>query len=85
MFFVYILQSQSTGRYSRLDFLGTLAPALRASERPIAIACFRDVTTPPFPPLPERSVPSLSRCKAPSTLFVAALPYFLLEPFFFGI
>ena len=32
---------------------GTFAPFLRASERPIAIACLRLLTLPPLPPLPE--------------------------------
>lgn len=56
-------------------FLGTLAPFLRASERPIAIACFRIVTLPPFPPLPERRVPRFSRRMALATDVLAALPY----------
>src|ERR1700685_266916 len=57
------------------DFLGTFAPFLRASERPMAIACLRLVTLPPLPPLPERSFPFFSRCNARSTLLPAALPY----------
>src|SRR5664280_2265051 len=88
--------SKGSSRYNRYHFVfasvacqvrlvGTLAPALRASERPMAMACFRDVTIPPFPPLPERSVPSFFRCRALFTLLPAALPYFLLDPFFFGI
>jgi hypothetical protein len=68
-----------------LGFLGTFAPFFRASERPIAIACFREVTLPPFPPLPDRSVPRFSRRMARSTLLLAASPYFLLEPFLFAI
>src|SRR5271156_2233522 len=56
-------------------FRGTLAPFLRASESPIAIACLRLVTRPPLPPLPERSVPRFSRCIALFTLFAAAFPY----------
>ena len=56
-------------------FLGTLAPFLRASERPIAIACFRLVTLPPLPPLPERSVPRFSRRMALATDLPTALPY----------
>src|ERR1700735_5267 len=70
---------------SQLCFLGTFAPFLRASERPMAIACFREVTFPPFPPLPDRSVPRFSRCIALFTLSAAAFPYFLLDPFFFAI
>src|SRR5262249_11480744 len=52
---------------------GTLPPALRASERPIAIACFRLFTV-----LPERplfSVPPLRSCIAFSTFSDALLPY----------
>ena len=60
----------------RYDFFcGTLAPFLRASDRPMAIACFRLVTLPPLPPLPERSVPRFSRCIALFTLLPAAFPY----------
>jgi len=59
-------------------FFGTFAPFFRASESPIAIACLRLVTLPPFPPLPERSVPLFSRCIALSTLLLAALPYFAI-------
>jgi hypothetical protein len=69
----------------QLRFLGTFAPLFRASESPIAIACFRDVTLPPFPPLPERNVPRFSRCMALFTLVLAALPYFLCDPFLFAI
>jgi hypothetical protein len=64
-------------------FFGTFAPFFRASERPIAIACLRLVTFPPFPPFPDRSVPRFSRRIALSTLLPAAFPYlgifFLLE------
>src|SRR5271170_1642223 len=62
-------------RHELAFFRGTLAPFLRASESPIAIACLRLVTLPPLPPLPERSVPRFSRCIALSTLLPAALPY----------
>ena len=54
-------------------FAGTLAPALRASDRPIAIACLRLLTV-----LPERplfSVPRLRSCIAFSTLLDAFSPY----------
>jgi hypothetical protein len=44
--------------------LGTLVPFLRASDRPIAIACLRLVTTQPLPPFPEWSVPRFSLCIA---------------------
>src|SRR5260221_408244 len=56
------------------DFrLGTLPPALRASDRPIAIACLRLVTF-----LPERplfKVPCLRSCIARFTFCCAFLPY----------
>jgi hypothetical protein len=55
-------------------FRGTFAPFLRASERPIAIACFLLFTVPPFPFLPERRVPAFLRRIALPTLFFAALP-----------
>src|SRR6266516_3214807 len=54
-------------------FLGTFAPACRASERPMAMACFRLVTF-----LPERplfSVPRFRSCIARSTFFEAFLLY----------
>jgi hypothetical protein len=47
---------------------------LRASDRPIAIACFRLFTV--FPLLPDLSVPFFLRRIALSTRFEAALPYF---------
>jgi hypothetical protein len=64
----------------RLDFFraGTLAPFLRASDRPIAMACFRLFTFPPRPPLPLRSVPLFRRRIALSTRLLAALPYLRL-------
>jgi len=43
-------------------FFGTLAPDLRASERPIAIACLRLVTF--FPDRPLFNVPFLRSCIA---------------------
>src|ERR1041384_6997464 len=70
------------GNDNQLFFLGTLAPFLRASESPIAIACLRLLTFPPRPPLPERRVPFFFRCMALFTLFPAALPYLRLDPFF---
>src|SRR5215470_15146544 len=41
-------------------FRGTLAPRLRAAEKPMAMACFRLVTRPPLPPLPEQGTPFLA-------------------------
>ncbi len=52
---------------------GAFAPDLRASESPIAIACFRLRTFLPEPP--ERSVPCFLSCIAFSTLADAASPY----------
>ena len=57
-------------------FAGTLPPSRLASERPIAIACFRLVTF-----LPERplfSVPSFRSCIAFSTFPDAFAPYFAM-------
>jgi hypothetical protein len=52
---------------------GTLPPARRASESPIAIACFRLVTF--FPERPLRSVPRFRSCIAFSTFCEAFRPY----------
>src|SRR5438270_14047256 len=63
-------------------FLGTLAPFLRASDRPIAIACFLLFTLPPLPLRPERSVPCFFRRIALATLFPAPLLYLRPRDFF---
>ena len=55
-------------------FLGTFFPALRAWDRPIAIACFLLFT---FLPLPLLSVSFLRSCIALPTLLDAAFAYFL--------
>jgi hypothetical protein len=60
-------------------FFGTLAPALRASERPIAIACFGLVTLRPDPLF---SSPFLKAFISRSTLLEALGPYFLPLDFF---
>jgi hypothetical protein len=61
----------------RPPFLGgTFAPFSRASDKPIAIACFRLFTFPPRPPFPLRNVPLFLRRIALSTRLLAALPYF---------
>ena len=54
-------------------FLGTLAPFSRASDSPMAIACFRDFT---LRPLPLFSVPRFRRRMVLATRFDAAFPYF---------
>jgi hypothetical protein len=60
------------------DFLarGTLPPARRASDRPIAIACFRLLTG--FPDRPLFSVPRFLSCIAFSTFSEASSPYFAI-------
>lgn len=68
-----------------MAFRGTLAPFFLASESPIAIACLRLFTLPPFPPGPDLRVPRFLRRIADSTVLPAALPYFrLLDDFFFA-
>src|SRR5262245_18978427 len=42
-------------------FFGTFFPFLRALDRPMAIACLRLFTFPPFPPRPLLAVPRLYR------------------------
>jgi hypothetical protein len=61
------------------DFLaGTLAPSFRASESPIAIACFLLVT---FLPLPLFSLPCFSSCIVFSTLSCDFFEYFAIAYF----
>jgi len=55
-------------------FAGTFFPSFRASERPIAIACFLLLTFLPDPPL--FNVPFFRLCNARATFFVAAFEYF---------
>lgn len=55
-------------------FFGTFLPALRASERPMAMACFRLVTF--LPDRPLFSVPFLRLCIARLTVLAAPLEYF---------
>jgi len=65
------------GCYFEDDFLGgTLAPARRASESPIAIACFRLLTF--LPELPLFSVPALRSCMTFLTFSDAFFPYFAI-------
>ena len=60
---------------------GTLSPSARASEMPIAMACSRLLTGPPFPPGPLFSSPSLNSCITRPTFFDAFLPNFLPPDF----
>ncbi len=54
-------------------FFGTFAPAWRASESPMAMACLRLFTV--LPELPLFNVPALRSCMAFATLSLAVLPY----------
>src|SRR5438105_6465238 len=58
-------------------FFGTFAPASRASERPIAIACLRLLTR--LPDRPLFSVPRLRSCIARSTFSPAFFPYLAMH------
>jgi len=70
--------------YDELFFRGILAPFLRASERPIAIACFRLFTVPPpLPPRPDLRVPLFLRRMALATVSRAVFPYLVLPGDFF--
>jgi hypothetical protein len=60
--------------FAALRFFGTFAPAARASESPIAIACLRLVTLRPERPL--LNVPALRSFIARSTLAEAFFEYF---------
>src|SRR6185369_4669713 len=59
-------------------FFGTFAPSARASDRPIAIACFLLVTF--LPDLPLFNVPCLRSCMAFSTFLPAFLLYLAISP-----
>src|SRR5262245_29981989 len=59
---------------------GTRAPLLRASDRPIAIACLRLVTF--LPERPLRNVPALRFFMARLTFLAAPSEYFRLFAFF---
>ena len=58
-------------------FRGTFAPFLRASDRPIAMACLRLLTVLPEPP--DLSVPFLRLCMARLTDAPAFLEYFAMS------
>jgi hypothetical protein len=60
--------------FARFFFFGTLAPDLRASDNPIAIACLRLLTLRPERPL--FNVPFLRFFIARSTLLDALFEYF---------
>lgn len=71
--------------FLRPDAGGTLAPSLRASDRPMAMACFGFVT---FLPLrPDLSLPRLNSCISRSTdldaLGLYLRPELFAEDFFF--
>jgi hypothetical protein len=59
-------------------FAGTLAPARRASDNPIAMACLRLFTF--LPELPLRSFPVLRSCMTFLTFACAFLAYFAMSP-----
>ena len=54
-------------------FFGTFSPARRASDKPMAIACFRLLIV--LPELPLFKVPALRSCIVLATFFEAALEY----------
>jgi hypothetical protein len=65
--------------YFFLDFFrGTLPPARRASDKPIAIACCRLVTF--LPDRPLFNVPFFRSCIALFTFSDALAPYIAIEP-----
>ena len=66
---------EATHRAKGYDFFfrGTLAPARRASDNPIATACLRLVTF--LPELPLRNVPRLRSCIVFLTFDCAVVPY----------
>lgn len=55
---------------------GTFSPRSLASDKPIAIACFREVT---FFPLPLFNVPCFLSCIAVSTFLDAAFEYLAIN------
>jgi hypothetical protein len=76
-------RSSSHFRFVAVFRFGTFAPALRASDSPIAIACLRLFTVPPLPPLPLFNVPLFRFFITRSTLLLAAFPY--LRVLFFRV
>ena len=62
--------------FEGLFFVGTFPPAFRASDNPIAMACFRLFTV--FPLRPLFSSPRFSSCNAFSTFSFDFCPYFAM-------
>ncbi len=56
-------------------FFGTFAPSVLASDKPIAIACFLEVT---FFPLPDFSFPAFISCTVSATFSDALFEYFAI-------
>ena len=73
VYFFFVLRFFEDDFFDEDDFFGTFPPARRASERPMAIACFRLFTF--LPELPLLSVPLFRSCIARSTFFEAFLLY----------
>ena len=86
---IEIWASTRRGYFLRLffagAFFGTFLPLARASESPIAIACFLLLTVPPLPPGPLFSVPVLRRCRALSTSLRTLSEYFATESLRIGV
>src|SRR5579863_5405626 len=70
-----VARSRDPARGRHFLFLGTLAPARLASDRPMAIACLRLFTLARERPL--RSLPRFISCIARLTLRPLDLPYLL--------
>lgn len=73
-FFIALLFVRKNGEFRRYAAFGTLAPASRASESPMAIACFRLVTFLWLRPL--LNLPSLNSCITLPTFCWACSLYF---------
>jgi hypothetical protein len=69
--------------FDEVFFRGTFPPSFRASDNPIAIACFLLVTF--LPDRPLLSVPSFLSCIAFSTFLEAFLPYLAMAFFSFEL
>src|SRR5688500_12451006 len=65
--------------FAALFFFGTLAPSRLASDKPIAIACLREVTF--FPLRPLLSLPLFISCIVSSTFSPALFEYFAIKKF----